>query len=38
MMAISRVMGKKATLVGVDKEGKPVGFCQIRYKLEEKGS
>jgi len=38
MMAISRVMGKKATLLGVDKEGKPVGFCEIRYKLEEKGS
>jgi hypothetical protein len=38
LMAISRVMGKKATLEGVDKEGKPVGFCQIRYKLAEKGS
>jgi len=38
MMAISRVLGKKATLVGVDKEGKPVGWCQIKYKLEEKGS
>ena len=36
MMAISRVMGKKATLEGVDKEGKPVGFCQIKYKLEDK--
>jgi hypothetical protein len=38
LMAISRVMGKKATLEGVDKEGKPVGFCQIRYKLAEKGA
>jgi len=38
MMAISRVLGKKATLVGVDKEGKQVGYCQIKYKLEEKGS
>jgi hypothetical protein len=38
MMAISRVLGKKATLEGVDKEGKPVGWCQIKYKLEEKGS
>lgn len=37
MMAISRVMDKKATLQGVDKEGKPVGFCQIKYKLEDKG-
>jgi hypothetical protein len=36
LMAISRVRGKKATLLGVDKEGKPVGFCQIKYKLEEK--
>jgi hypothetical protein len=36
LMAISRVMGKKATLQGVDKEGKPVGFCKISYKLEEK--
>ncbi|HEY5526524.1 MAG TPA: hypothetical protein VIK02_02980 [Candidatus Anoxymicrobiaceae bacterium] len=36
LMAISRVMGKKATLLGVDKEGKPVGYCQIKYKLEEK--
>ncbi|MHB8896646.1 MAG: hypothetical protein ACYC99_15915 [Candidatus Geothermincolia bacterium] len=36
MMAISRVMGKKATLEGVDKKGKPVGFCRIKYKLEEK--
>jgi hypothetical protein len=38
MMAISRVLGKKSTLVGVDKEGKPVGYCQIKYKLEGKGS
>ena len=38
LTAISRVMGKKATLLGVNKEGKPVGFCQIRYKLAEKGS
>lgn len=36
LMAISRVLGKRATLEGVNKEGKPVGFCQIRYKLEEK--
>lgn len=36
LMAISRVLGKKATLVGVNKEGKPVGYCQIKYKLEEK--
>ena len=38
MMAISRVLGKKANLEGVDKEGKPVGWCQIKYKLEEKAS
>ncbi len=38
MMAVSRVLGKKATLQGVDKEGKPVGFCRITYKLEEKGA
>ncbi len=38
MMAISRVLGKKATLEGVNKEGKPVGYCQIKYKLAEKGS
>ena len=38
LMAISRVMGKKATLEGVDKEGKPVGYCQIKYQLAEKGS
>jgi len=38
LMAISRVMGKKTTLEGVDKEGKPVGFCEIKYKLEEKGT
>jgi hypothetical protein len=36
LMAISRVLGKKATLDVVDKEGKPVGWCQIRYKLEAK--
>lgn len=36
LMAISRVLGKKAKLEGVDKEGKPVGYCQIKYKLEEK--
>jgi len=36
LMAISRVMGKKATLLGVDKEGKPVGYCQIKYNIEEK--
>jgi hypothetical protein len=38
LMAISRVMGKKATLQGVNKEGKPVGYCQIRYELAEKGA
>jgi hypothetical protein len=38
MMAISRVLGKKATLEGVNKEGKPVGWCQIKYKLAEKSS
>jgi hypothetical protein len=38
LVAISRVLGKNATLVGVDKEGKPVGFCQIKYKLATKGS
>ena len=38
MMAISRVLGKKATLIGVDKEGKPVGYCQIKYKLQAKGA
>ena len=36
LMAISRVLGKNATLVGADKEGKPVGFCTIKYKLSEK--
>jgi hypothetical protein len=36
LTAISRVMGKKVTLEGVNKEGKPVGFCQIKYKLAEK--
>lgn len=36
LMAISRVMDKKATLEGVNKEGKPVGFCEIAYKLEAK--
>ncbi|HEY5527419.1 MAG TPA: hypothetical protein VIK02_07550, partial [Candidatus Anoxymicrobiaceae bacterium] len=36
LMAISRVMGKKATLEGVDKVGKPVGWCQIKYRLAEK--
>lgn len=35
---ICRVLGKKATLIGVDKEGKPVGYCQIKYKLEAKGA
>jgi hypothetical protein len=38
MMAISRVLGKKATLEGVNKEGKPVGYCQIKYKVETKKS
>lgn len=38
LMAISRVLGKKATLLGVDKEGKPVGFCRISYRLKEKAS
>ena len=36
LIAISRVMGKKATLEGVDKEGKPVGWCRINYSLAEK--
>jgi hypothetical protein len=36
LMAISRVLGKKATLVGVDKAGKPVGYCRIKYELAEK--
>jgi hypothetical protein len=38
LMAISRVLGKNATLVGADKEGKPVGFCTIKYELAEKGA
>ncbi|MFH1150128.1 MAG: hypothetical protein V1748_06625 [Actinomycetota bacterium] len=35
LMAISRVLGKKATLLGVDKDG-TVGNCTIRYRLAEK--
>lgn len=35
LMAISRVLGKKATLLGVDKDG-VVGNCTIRYRLAEK--
>lgn len=38
LLAISRVLGKKPTLEGVDKEGKPIGYCQIKYKLSEKSS
>jgi hypothetical protein len=38
LMAISRVLGKKATLKGVDKEGKPVGYCRIKYELAEKAA
>lgn len=38
LMAISRVMGKKATLEGVYKEGKPIGYYEIKYKLQEKGA
>ncbi|MBN1288457.1 MAG: hypothetical protein JXA49_02330 [Actinobacteria bacterium] len=38
IMAISRVLGKKATLEGVDKEGKEVGYCTIKYDLAEKGA
>lgn len=38
LMAISRVLGKNATLLGIDKEGKPVGFCEIKYKLSEKAA
>jgi hypothetical protein len=33
LQAISRVLGKKATLLGVDKENRPVGFCTISYRL-----
>lgn len=36
LIAISRVLGKNATLMGVDKEGKQVGYCTIRYKLTSK--
>lgn len=36
LQAISRVLGKNATLEGVDKEGKPVGYCEIKYRLVEK--
>lgn len=36
LMAISRVLGKHASLLVVDKEGKPVGNCQIKYRLAEK--
>ena len=35
LMAINRVLGMRATLLGVDKGG--VGFCTIRYKIEPKG-
>jgi hypothetical protein len=35
LMAINRVLGKKATLLGVDKDG-VVGNCVIRYQLAEK--
>lgn len=38
LIAISRVLGKNATLLDVDKEGKPVGYCKIRYELSDKGS
>jgi hypothetical protein len=34
LMAINRVLGMRATLLGVDKGG--VGFCTIKYGLEEK--
>lgn len=33
LSAISRVLGRKASLEGVDKEGKPVGYCTIKYSL-----
>lgn len=36
LTAISRVFGMKATLEGVDKEEKPIGFCTIEYSLAEK--
>lgn len=36
LKAISRVMDRKATLEGVNKEGKQVGYCEIRYRLEDK--
>jgi hypothetical protein len=36
LTAISRVLGKHATLLGADKEGKPVGYCTIKYKLADK--
>lgn len=36
LMAISRVLGKNATLLGVDKEGKQVGFCTINYRIAAK--
>lgn len=35
LMAISRVLEKKATLLDVKKEG-PVGFCKIKYRLRPK--
>ncbi|MBN2168379.1 MAG: hypothetical protein JW738_03980 [Actinobacteria bacterium] len=38
LMSINRVLGKKATLEGVDKEGKEVGYCTIKYDLAEKGA
>jgi hypothetical protein len=38
LKAISRVLGKRATLLGADKEGKPVGYCTIKYKLADKGA
>lgn len=36
LAAISRVLGRNATLLGVIKEGKPLGSCQINYRLAEK--
>lgn len=35
LMAINRVLGMKATLLGVDKGD--VGFCKIKYAIEPKG-
>jgi len=36
LQAISRVLGKKTTLLGADKTGRPIGFCAIKYKLADK--